>query len=305
MILLLPLLLTASLGWAADPDPASFAGKPEMNGYRLKDYPDFQKSWKLVTVRFRKDTGELRFTYANPLAWKTLLAGKKEFPDGAIFAKIGFATQDDPAFLSSAVPSGARRYQLMVRNKKRHAATDGWGYALFDQKGVTFPENPKVQEVACAACHRLVPDRGYVFSEKLDFSPMIGPATARLAEKKVRSELKFVTVKLSELPASLQSLFPEGTGEIRRVEGELSDHLFQGTLDEIRPALAAEAAEAGIPAALFSRDASRYSITFRNTSSTFCAKSEELDMTSLISVLIPGNGTRHQKLNFCFGVKQQ
>ena len=54
------------------------AGESKMNGLQLKDYPDFETKWHLVTVRYRKDTGEQRFTYANDIAWTAMNAG----PDG-------------------------------------------------------------------------------------------------------------------------------------------------------------------------------------------------------------------------------
>ncbi len=109
-----------------------FAGKLEMNGFLFSDFGQFEKNWKLVTVRYRQDTGELRFTYANPKAWKAMSSGKAEYPDGSIFAKTGYMTDDDPSFTSSKIPSGSRRYQFMVKNKKKYKDQDGWGYALFD-----------------------------------------------------------------------------------------------------------------------------------------------------------------------------
>ena len=120
----LTVLLTATRLLA---EPFVVAKNLTMSGYTFNDYRDFQKNWKLVTVRYRKDTDEMRFTYANDLAYSTLMSGKTDYPDGAVFAKIGFKTEPDPAFSSSAVPSGIRRYQFMVRDSKKHTSTNGWG----------------------------------------------------------------------------------------------------------------------------------------------------------------------------------
>src|SRR6185437_3765393 len=139
----------------------------EMSGYTLHQFGDFEKNWHLVTVRFRKDTGEMRFVYANESAWRTLLEGKTDYPDGAVFGKVAVMTQEDTAFPASAVPSGARRVQFMVRNSAKHATTDGWGYALFNAYGKRFPDKPDTQPIACAACHRLVRERGEVFSQPM------------------------------------------------------------------------------------------------------------------------------------------
>ena len=80
-----------------------------MNGYSLKQYEGFEKNWRLVTVRYRKDTGEMRLTYANELAWKTLSEGRINYPKGAVFAKIGVKTESDPAFAASLSPEGTRK----------------------------------------------------------------------------------------------------------------------------------------------------------------------------------------------------
>ena len=48
----------------------------KMNDISLHQFGDFTKEWKLVTVRYRKDTEEMRFTYANPTAAETLKTRK-------------------------------------------------------------------------------------------------------------------------------------------------------------------------------------------------------------------------------------
>jgi len=166
MILLLLGLLSfspLSNAYYEETDADQHKGKLEMNGIRHSTYRGFDKNWRLVTVRYRKDSGEMRFTYANKLAWKNLLARTKDYSEGAVFAKISVITEDDPRFISSAVPAGAQRIQYMVRNKTKYADTGGWGYALFDADGKTFAEEPKMKSQACAACHLIVADLGHVF----------------------------------------------------------------------------------------------------------------------------------------------
>lgn len=247
-----------------------FAGRDEMNGLRFKDYADFHSKWHLVTVRFRKDTGEQRFTYANDLAWSVLKNGKTDYPDGAAFGKIGFATQDDPAFPSSAVPSGSRRYQLMVKDSKKYASTDGWGYALFDKTGKTFGEDPSKAVIACQACHRAASAKGYVFSQMMTMDAGEKLAPPSTVPSPVVSFVEFEDLSGNKLPATLRADLPLGK-TIRSVRGSLRDHLFQGTLDEIRPQLALEAIRTGKPAALLSRDNQYYSIVFVDSSSRECA----------------------------------
>jgi hypothetical protein len=178
------------------------------------------------------------------------------------------------------VPSGARRYQFMVRNRQKHKNTDGWGYALFNQDGVTYPEDPKVQEQACAACHRLVPTRGYVFSERLDLTGISASARNQPA---LPLALPFGSRKRSTLPSLIRQHIPNRYPTIYFLKGDLQKHLFQGTLDEVRPLLSQTAAEKNAPAAIISEDQTRFSIVFPDTDSTICSGEKEKAMRAFSS----------------------
>ncbi|MGZ3806061.1 MAG: hypothetical protein ACXVB4_17735, partial [Pseudobdellovibrionaceae bacterium] len=45
--------------------PPEETGAEQMNGIVFKNYIGFEKKYKLVTVRYRTDSGEQRFVYAN------------------------------------------------------------------------------------------------------------------------------------------------------------------------------------------------------------------------------------------------
>lgn len=237
-----------------------FGGQEQMFGYRLSDYRDFEKKWHPVTVRYRKDTGELRFVYANDLAWKALNAHQTNYPDGAVFAKIAAATETDSAFPSSLQPSKTRRYQFMVRNKSRHKDTDGWGYALFDSAGRTFDENPESMVKACAACHQLAASRGFVFSVPAELSPFLVDKTPD--PPRPQTSVQFSDTSVDSLPKTLRDLIPREFSAVRLLQGPMRVQLFQGTLDEIRPLLAREAIQTQKPAALISENNARFSIVF-------------------------------------------
>jgi hypothetical protein len=263
----------------ADEDPKIYAGQSMMTGYKLNDFKDFEKKWKLVTVRYRKDTGEQRFTYANDIAWKALMAGGKFYPTGSVFAKIGLATEEDPSFASSAVPSGARRYQFMVRDAKKYQETDGWGYALFDADGKTFPGNPKTAVMACAACHRVVPDRQYVFSQYMELSPF--KKKIPFMKTGMEPRIQFETVNLDALPKAVLAHLPPKTLQVRKLIGEISENLFQGTLDEIRPVLYKEAARMALPALLTDKTGANFSLVLPVDKKTKCSM-EQIELLSII-----------------------
>lgn len=231
----------------------------EMNGYTLQQFGDFVHDWHLVTVRFRRDSGEQRFVYANDIAWQALNARSTDYPDGAVFAKVAAMTQEDPAFVDSAVPSGARRVQFMVRDHERHRETDGWGYELFSPGGRALVPG-KVKDVvdACNACHLIVPERGLVFSE-----PMV-PLLSQVASLPAlaKSTVLFVTVDVAALPDFVRTRMPPGFTQARQMQGPLTQHVFSGTFVEAMPTVAAEAASANMPALLISQETPEFSVVW-------------------------------------------
>ncbi|MDI1226891.1 MAG: cytochrome P460 family protein [bacterium] len=252
-----------ALSALAQPSKTPLANAERMNGYALGDYEAFWKrpDWHFVTVRYRRDSNEMRLTYANDIAWKALLAGGKEYPEGAVFGKVGLLTQDDPSFTSSAVPAGARRYQLMIRDKEKGKGTNGWAYALFDGRGKAAAEDQDIASQACWACHALVPERGEVFSQPIhmDISDTLpDPAVTPFAQAIPRVE--FTTVKAETLPEKIRAKLPPKTETVRLVQGKLALNLFRGTIDEIRPTLARESLRAKMPAILMSVDGTLFSV---------------------------------------------
>lgn len=226
-----------------------------MNGIRFEDFRDFENKWKLITVRYRSDSGEQRFTYANSKALRALRSGSRDYPDGAVFAKAAFKTEEDPAFSNSKTPSGTVRYQFMVRNKRKYAETGGWGYALFNPEGFLIDTNVPSASQACYACHRLVPDRGEVFSQEMSWHPL----TPR-ASMPANSRLQFIDRAVLDLPESVRSLFKKEVKTVRALTGEIQKNIFQGTIDETRLPLTFEAERSGLPVILISDDRRQFSL---------------------------------------------
>ena len=242
-----------------------FGGKDGMNGIDFKTYKDFPSTWKLVTIRFRKDTGEMRLTYANDIAFKTLESGGINYPDGAVFAKTGINTGVDPQFESSVVPSGIRRYQLMVKDKKKYSTTHGWGYGLFDPDGKTFAEDPVVTQNACFACHTIVENRGDVFSQPFNFTKAGAINFSHTVSQ--NSQINFEWRKISSLPDKIKNLIPKKFVKVRFVKNELlRKNTFQGTLDEMRPLLESETRKNKSPSLFASIDMKRFVIVHPSTS---------------------------------------
>jgi hypothetical protein len=242
----------------ASADSPEWIGGTAMNGLSLQDYAGFQKDWKLVTVRYRTDSAEFRFTYANPAAWKTLSEGKTDYPDGAVFAKVAYRLGTDRSFPSSLMPNEVSRYQLMLKSKKKYAETAGWGYALFGPNGRVSSGDQKNMALACAACHGIVKNRGFVFSMPIQ-SPFTPPAL-------VQGGLRFADSSVRKLPERFREVLPRSTEKLRILHGPVSKFTFEGTLNEIRPFLAEEALRSSRPAVLLSTDQKHFVAVFRDNS---------------------------------------
>ncbi len=267
-----------------------------MNGFTMTHFGEFSKLWQLVTVRFRKDTGEMRITYANPQAWEVLKNNKINYEDGAVFAKISILTKDDPIFPSSVVPSGGRRVQFMVRDKKKFKATAGWGYALFDSTGHTYPGDLKEAEMACMACHNIVPERGYVFSQPMDVSLNLFQNTKT---KEWGERLIFKKIKRTDLPKNVLEKIPAKYEWIHSLQGEIAKKPFAGTLDEIRPLLARESSKYKLPSLLLSQDEKIFSLVLPDSK-----KSCDADEKSMKGIhTIPGKKESFYDVDFCIQVQ--
>ncbi len=227
-----------------------------MNGYSYEEFKDFEKNWHFVTVRYRGDTKEMRFTYANDVAYKALLGGSNRYPDGARFGKVSIQTQQDLVFPSSRLPSGKVRHTFMVRDTARHKETDGWGYALFDPQGKPYSGDHRTESLACAACHQIVKDSGHVFSKAMALNLNVSP------EKNWVKLLTFLKTQTEKLPKSVVQKIPLNIKFIYLLEGPLRKHIFFGTLDEIRPALLEKVKNTGQAAGLLSMDEKTFSVVY-------------------------------------------
>ena len=107
--------------------------------------------------------GGMHHVYANAKAMAGYRAGGK-FPDGAVITFDLFEAVDK----DNAVSEGAHKAVIvMAKDAKKHSATDGWGYQVFD------PATRKGQLDAkaaadCHACHLSQKDHGFVFSRLRD-----------------------------------------------------------------------------------------------------------------------------------------
>jgi len=136
--------------------------------------PAGYRDWRLISVA-RLAGGklkQLRAQLGNDIAIKAFREGKLPFPDGTIIAALHWdeaASEENNKVLASGFPGAGlqssvagsvENVQFMVKDSKKYAATDGWGFADF-RNGKPGDE---ALHKTCFACHQPAKDRDYVFA---------------------------------------------------------------------------------------------------------------------------------------------
>ncbi|MBK8762867.1 MAG: cytochrome P460 family protein [Sulfuritalea sp.] len=102
--------------------------------------------------------GGMHHIYGNAKAIAGYKAGK--FANGSVITFDLFEAVDK----DNAVSEGARKaVVVMAKDSKKYAATDGWGYQVFDPKTKKGSLDARAQ-AECHACHVSQKDKDFVFS---------------------------------------------------------------------------------------------------------------------------------------------
>jgi hypothetical protein len=142
--------------------------QPEFNG--LPFDPDFE-NWKPISFTDRGDNNTFRFILANDVALKAARTGNiTPWPDGTRFAKIAWQQELQPDGLIH--PSKFVQVELMVKDAKRYANTDGWGWGRW--RGLDLKPYGKDARFVneCTGCHLPVRGNDYVYSLAITAAPV-------------------------------------------------------------------------------------------------------------------------------------
>ena len=170
--------LAFSIASIADP-----ASRPAQDKYSLSvpgglAFSEFKgyEDWQLISIS--QNGGLVAAILGNPAMIEALRAGApgngKPFPDGAKMAKMHWMPGPSATFPAATVPHGQHDVDFMVKDSKRFADSGGWGYAEFEhdaeantfRPGNTSDTPPQANDAKCGfACHTLVKNRDYVFTE--------------------------------------------------------------------------------------------------------------------------------------------
>jgi hypothetical protein len=137
--------------------------------------PAGYREWSVISVGHLVGAGgkpnQLRAQLGNDIAMKAFREGKLPFPDGAIVAALHWtqipSEENDKvlalgfpgAGLQSFVAGPVENIQFMVKDSKKYAATDGWGFADFTHG----KPGDEALHKTCYPCHLPVKDRDFVF----------------------------------------------------------------------------------------------------------------------------------------------
>lgn len=289
-------LVTLKTGYSQATHAQDIGAAPAMNGYTFQSYPDFWKKMRLVTVRYREDSGEMRYTFANDLAWKALQEHSTDYPDGAVFGKVSMRTVKDPGFTSSIVPQQGTRYQIMVRDHKKHADTNGWGYAIFlPPEGLSPPEEQQADlSKGCDACHAIVQERGYVFSQPVSLDMNASSTPPEVKDPVIRWE----TAGSAKVPEAAKKYLPAAFKQVRfMIYKALQDNAHRGAMYETRPALIEEALKSGLPAILVSSDNALFTLAYVDPAASDCTAPSNKKGKMIVLVRTVPALWRNEKMN--------
>lgn len=224
-------------------------------------YQEFWKNWHFVTVRWRQDIHQFRFTFANDLAWKTMSEHRTDYPVGAMFGKLIYPSEEDLALPVSVLPSSKlSRLEVVLwdpNNKK--ASSDGWVYLRFANPDPSIPRDKdsvgkgimSQKEIdSCVECHQRVYDRGFIFSQPAylfrEHNRNDKDSETGILSNRFSDSMKVMTV--DEVPRIARDLINTIPAWNNRTLKGYEGNFFFSSLGELRPVLAnmAEADTASI-----------------------------------------------------------
>ena len=141
-------------------------------------FAEFKGYERWETVAISSNERLMSVTVGNPAMIQAYKAGipanGKRVPDGAKMAKVHWVPKTSDFFPGTMVPGIQHDVDFMVKDSKRFADSGGWGYAYFRYdvasdsfRPATMADTPpQGNDAKCgAACHTLVKNRDYVFTD--------------------------------------------------------------------------------------------------------------------------------------------
>jgi Haem-binding domain/Cytochrome P460 len=135
--------------------------KPEFNGVEfIRDY----KNWKVISSTDRFDNHTMREILGNDVAIKAIAENHiNPWPDGTVFAKVAWQ-QSAPDAQGVVKTGGFVQVELMVKDAKRYASTEGWGFGRWRGTDLKpYGEDAGFQN-ECTGCHAPMAKNDFVYT---------------------------------------------------------------------------------------------------------------------------------------------
>lgn len=165
----------AALGGAAVSSQDKYSLKVP-GGLAFAEFKGYE-DWAVISIGHTDDL--VKVILGNPVVIDAFRAGipgnGKPFPDGSRMAKVEWRPKRKPeAPYDFKMPGAIYDLDFMVKDAKKFADSNGWGYAVFvyDAKsggyrpGTQAHQPPQANDAKCgAACHTIVKSKDYVFTD--------------------------------------------------------------------------------------------------------------------------------------------
>jgi hypothetical protein len=144
------------------------------NGLAFSEFRGYE-DWQVVGPSLTDAASVIRVIVANPVMIKAYREGVpgngKPFPEGSKIAKMEWEPRkitDKPfsADKPDTVPGNLTEVELIEKDSKRFADSNGWGYAVFKYDVASATFSPDGHDAKCgAACHKLAAAKDYIFTD--------------------------------------------------------------------------------------------------------------------------------------------
>jgi hypothetical protein len=164
LVLAIAIALTTLAALPFAPGHAEDEASPVLGGKIPAGYRD----WRLISVAHEEGSlNDLRAVLGNDVAIKAYREGTLPFPDGTIIARLAWSyvpsEENDKvfghrqSFVAGAPKEGV---QFIVKESKKYASTNGWGFAQFEDGKPAAGIVPN----ACSSCHEPAKANDFVFT---------------------------------------------------------------------------------------------------------------------------------------------
>lgn len=135
-------------------------------------YPPNYRNWKIISISDRFENGSIRMIFINKIGENAIRNRQTNpWPDGTILVKVKWKqiVQQDGSILTGPF----WQVETMIKNHKKYAATDGWGWARWLDNNLKPYGKNALFTTECRSCHHSTKDNDFVFAQPLDLTPLI------------------------------------------------------------------------------------------------------------------------------------